>query len=150
MRADELVNDSVCPHSLPFEGMAHDRIEIVIPRLPRQGRTNPRRIRDQFARIARATGFGPPRDLGTRHALDRSALLDLFMWSEQEFMARTEGSPIRRIGYECWLRNLAVGLGNAESSPQVLAALRTRRESASAMVKEHIDWALAQHEGAAP
>ncbi|MEC8430657.1 MAG: tRNA epoxyqueuosine(34) reductase QueG, partial [Pseudomonadota bacterium] len=97
---------------------------------------------NKFTRISKETDYSP------RHALDRSELLDLFMWSKQEFMARTEGSPIRRIGYECWLRNLAVGLGNAKSSPQVLAALRTRRESVSVMVKEHIDWALAQHEGA--
>ena len=99
---------------------------------------------NKFTRISEETDYSP------RHALDRSALLDLFMWSEQEFMERTEGSPIRRIGYECWLRNLAVGLGNAESSPQLLAALRTRRGSASAMVREHIDWALTQHGGALP
>ncbi len=85
------------------------------------------------------------RDYSPRHALDRAALLDLFQWSEQEFLERTEGSPIRRIGYDCWLRNLAIGLGNAEYSPELVAALQARRESASPMVREHIDWALEQH-----
>ena len=99
---------------------------------------------NKFTRVSEEADYSP------RHALDRSTLLDLFMWSEQEFMARTEGSPIRRIGYECWLRNLAVGLGNAEGSPELLAALRTRRESASDMVREHIDWALAQHNNSEP
>jgi len=94
---------------------------------------------NKFAQLSNETDFSP------RHALDRSTLLDLFKWSEQEFMERTKGSPIRRIGYECWLRNLAVGLGNATHSSELVAALQARRASASPLVREHIDWALMQH-----
>jgi len=86
------------------------------------------------------------RDFTPRHALDEADLSSLFMWSEPEFLARTEGSAIRRTGFEGWLRNLAVGLGNAPSSFEVLAALSHRRDHPSAMVREHVQWALAQHE----
>jgi epoxyqueuosine reductase len=72
--------------------------------------------------------------------------VELFAWTETEFDERLRGSPIRRIGYERWLRNLAVGLGNAPTSPEVLAALRSRQTDASQLVKEHVDWALARHE----
>jgi epoxyqueuosine reductase len=70
----------------------------------------------------------------------------LFAWTEAEFDERMRGSPIRRIGYERWLRNLAVGLGNAPSSAEVVAALRARRNDPSPLVKEHVEWALARHE----
>ena len=73
-----------------------------------------------------------------------SDLLTLFNWSETEFLTYTEGSAIRRIGYEGWLRNLAVGLGNAPSDPLIIAALERKRPQVSDMVQEHIDWALAQ------
>ncbi|HEX7043549.1 MAG TPA: hypothetical protein VF203_02935, partial [Burkholderiales bacterium] len=66
-------------------------------------------------------------------------------WSEEEFLRRTEGSAIRRIGYEQWLRNIAVALGNAPSDPAVLAALDSRRNHPSALVREHVAWALARH-----
>lgn len=84
-------------------------------------------------------------DFSPRHGLDDAALVDLFKWTEQEFLERTAGSPIRRIGYACWLRNLAVGLGNAESSAELIAALEARRDTAAPMVREHIEWALEQH-----
>lgn len=79
-----------------------------------------------------------------RNGLDTPELVDLFEWSEQEFLTRLEGSPIRRIGYECWLRNIAVALGNAEKTPQVLAALTKRKDDKSELVQEHVRWALAQ------
>ncbi|HKE94059.1 MAG TPA: tRNA epoxyqueuosine(34) reductase QueG, partial [Povalibacter sp.] len=88
------------------------------------------------------------RDFTVRHRLDAPQLVDLFAWTEEEFLARTEGSAIRRIGHECWLRNIAVALGNAPTSHAVVDALRSRASHPSAMVREHVDWALAQHGGA--
>jgi len=88
-------------------------------------------------------------DFAPRHGLDGSALTELFRWTEEEFLGRTEGSAIRRVGYERWLRNLAVALGNAPSSPAVRDALRERADHPSALVREHVRWALARH-GAAP
>jgi epoxyqueuosine reductase len=73
----------------------------------------------------------------------------LFLWSEEEFDERMRGSAIYRIGYERWSRNIAVALGNAPTSPEVLAALHMRRDDASALVREHVEWALARH-GVAP
>ncbi len=93
-------------------------------------------------RFARPTGEG---DFQPRHGLDNAELATLFRWSEEEFLSRTEGSPLRRAGYERWLRNLAVGLGNAPSSIPVLEALRLRRTHPSALVREHVEWALARH-----
>ena len=84
-------------------------------------------------------------DFAVRNDLDRASLADLFAWDEDEFLRRTEGSAIRRTGYAGWLRNLAVALGNAPTSPAVLAALAARREHPDAMVREHVRWALAQH-----
>jgi len=85
------------------------------------------------------------KDFAVRHGLDAPPLTELFAWTEEEFLTRTEGSAIRRIGHECWLRNIAVALGNAPSSNNVVAALRSRLEHPSAMVREHVEWALAQH-----
>ncbi len=93
-------------------------------------------------RFARATQEG---DFLPRQRLDNSTLAELFRWTEAEFLQRTEGSPLRRAGYERWLRNLAVGLGNAPSTVPVLEALHLRREHPSALVREHVTWALAQH-----
>lgn len=84
------------------------------------------------------------RDFTPRHALDRAELLTLFAWSEAEFLRNTEGSPIRRIGYECWLRNLAVALGNAPAADDVKQALQARLDHPSELVREHVQWALAQ------
>jgi epoxyqueuosine reductase len=94
---------------------------------------------NKFARVTGEADFTP------RHALDGSKLVELFAWTEQEFLERTEGSAIRRIGHECWLRNIAVALGNAPTSADVTSALGSRREHPSALVREHVDWALAQH-----
>ncbi|GAB4173412.1 MAG: tRNA epoxyqueuosine(34) reductase QueG [Rhodocyclaceae bacterium] len=85
-------------------------------------------------------------DFAVRNGLDRASLAELFAWSEAEFERRLAGSAIRRIGFERWLRNLAVALGNAPRSPQVLAALDARREASSALVREHVGWALERHE----
>jgi epoxyqueuosine reductase len=75
--------------------------------------------------------------------------VDLFGWTQDDFDRRLEGSAIRRIGYQRWLRNLAVALGNAPSSPQVVAALRARGDDPSALVREHVRWALRRHEAPA-
>ncbi len=83
-------------------------------------------------------------DFQPRHNLQSVELLDLFNWNEQQFLDRTEGSAIRRIGYQCWQRNIAVALGNAPSNNSIIKALQQRRADASPMVREHIDWALQQ------
>jgi len=72
--------------------------------------------------------------------------VELFGWDERAFDERMAGSPIRRIGHERWLRNLAVGLGNAPTSADVVAALRARADHPSALVREHVLWALSRHE----
>jgi len=84
-------------------------------------------------------------DYRVRRGLDAAGLIELFAWTEGEFAERLAGSPIRRIGYACWLRNLAVGLGNAPTSTALLAALEARRDHPLALVREHVGWALAQH-----
>jgi epoxyqueuosine reductase len=84
-------------------------------------------------------------DFTVRHGLDSARLAELFAWDEATFLARTEGSAIRRTGHAGWLRNIAVALGNAPTSGEVLAALATRRDDADAMVREHVAWAMAQH-----
>jgi epoxyqueuosine reductase len=86
-------------------------------------------------------------DFRVRNGLDAPTLIELFAWTEAEFLKNTEGSAIRRIGYECWSRNIAVGLGNAAKSDETIQALRNRENDPSAMVREHVSWALAQHEG---
>ncbi|WP_309045187.1 tRNA epoxyqueuosine(34) reductase QueG [Marinobacter sediminicola] len=84
-------------------------------------------------------------DFQPRHGLNNSSLAELFLWTEEEFLKRTEGSAIRRTGYEGWLRNLAVGLGNAPSTIPVIEALKQRANHPSEMVREHVQWALARH-----
>ncbi|HJW45257.1 MAG TPA: tRNA epoxyqueuosine(34) reductase QueG, partial [Lysobacter sp.] len=84
-------------------------------------------------------------DFRTRNNLDRATLGELFAWSEAEFLIRTEGTAIRRSGYERWLRNIAIALGNAPTTPGVIAALNSRRDSDNAIVREHVEWALARH-----
>ncbi|WP_305857913.1 tRNA epoxyqueuosine(34) reductase QueG [Balneatrix alpica] len=88
--------------------------------------------------------FSPEADFTPRHALDRATLLELFAWDEDTFLRLTEGSPIRRSGYECWQRNLAVALGNAPSNPAIIAAIEQRLPSATPLVAEHLQWALAR------
>ena len=85
------------------------------------------------------------KDFQTRHGLDAPTLVDLFQWSEEDFLRKTEGSPIRRIGYESWLRNIAVALGNAPSCPETLTALKQKANHSSEIVREHVSWALQQH-----
>jgi epoxyqueuosine reductase len=84
-------------------------------------------------------------DFQARHSLDDIDLVELFAWTEAEWLERTAGSAIRRIGYECWLRNIAVALGNARTSSEVVDALRSRRNNQSELVAEHVQWALDQH-----
>jgi epoxyqueuosine reductase len=90
-------------------------------------------------------------DFAVRHGLDNADMVALFGWSEEQFNSRLEGSAIRRIGHERWLRNLAVGLGNAahqagvRAAPEMVAALQARAAHPSALVQEHVAWALAQH-----
>lgn len=87
----------------------------------------------------------PEGDFAPRHGLDREALTTLFLWDRETWNIRTAGSAIRRAGYEGWLRNLAVALGNAKTSDTVVAALEARRHDRSELVREHVRWALARH-----
>ncbi|MGZ8252378.1 MAG: tRNA epoxyqueuosine(34) reductase QueG, partial [Methylophilaceae bacterium] len=84
-------------------------------------------------------------DFFVRHGLDNVSLVELFAWNESTFKTKMAGSAIYRIGYEQWLRNLAVGLGNAPSTPEVIAALTSRLNTTSALLNEHIEWALKKH-----
>jgi len=92
---------------------------------------------NRFARLGDAE-FSP------RHGLDTATLSELLAWTESEFNDRLAGNPIRRIGHQRWLRNIAVALGNAPAAAEVLAALRSRLDHPAALVREHVAWALAQ------
>jgi epoxyqueuosine reductase len=92
-------------------------------------------------KFAQATGEP---DFKPRHNLDNSELVTLFLWDEDEYFQNTEGSAIRRIGYERWLRNLSVALGNAPHSEKIVQALESRSNFHSELVKEHVHWALKQ------
>lgn len=94
---------------------------------------------NRFAKLSRESGFSPRATL-----LDRE-LVELSCWSETEFLTRTEGSAVRRIGYECWLRNIAVALGNADSAADVVSALERLSRHHSDLVREHAEWGLRQH-----
>lgn len=94
---------------------------------------------NKFLKITDEADFKP------RHNLDDIDLSNLFMWSEEEFLKKTQGSPIRRAGYESWLRNIAIALGNAESSVEVLRVLHSKKDDPSEIVKEHVNWAIDQH-----
>ncbi|MDC0980077.1 tRNA epoxyqueuosine(34) reductase QueG, partial [bacterium] len=94
---------------------------------------------NKFLKITDEADFKP------RHNLDDIGLSNLFMWSEEEFLKKTQGSPIRRAGYESWLRNIAIALGNAESSVEVLRVLHSKKDDPSEIVKEHVNWAIDQH-----
>jgi len=99
---------------------------------------------NKFARMASHPDFK------VRNRLDSSSLTELFAWTEQDFEERMQGSAIYRIGYERWLRNIAVALGNAPSSPDVFAALEARRNVESELVREHVEWALERHSARRP
>ena len=86
-------------------------------------------------------------DFAPRHSLDGAKLVELFGWTEQEFLKRTEGMAIRRAGYEGWLRNIAVALGNAPRSTEIIEALNARADHPSPIVREHVAWALAKQRG---
>lgn len=86
------------------------------------------------------------KDFQPRHGLSSPQLVDLFNWTEEEFLRKTEGSAIRRIGYECWLRNIAVALGNAVSNDGIIQALQNKLHHESPLVREHVEWALTQHQ----
>ncbi len=94
---------------------------------------------NRFAQFTNEDDFNP------RQGLDGAQLVELFAWEEEEFLKRTQGSAIRRIGHLCWLRNIAVALGNAVSSEKVISSLRGRADHPSEMVREHVEWALLQH-----
>ena len=98
---------------------------------------------NRFAKLTNESDFNP------RHQLNTQQLLNVFAWDETTFLAKTEGSAIRRIGYERWLRNIAVALGNAPTSERVVEALKTRLDHASELVREHVQWALSQHSATA-
>lgn len=88
-------------------------------------------------------------DFKVRHGLDAASLPELFRWSAEEFSERMRGSAIHRLGFERWSRNIAVALGNAPRTPEVVRALEERRDDPSALVREHVEWALEQHGSAA-
>ena len=98
---------------------------------------------NRFANITDEADFHP------RQKLMSKELIDLFAWDEQTFLKNTEGSAIRRIGFERWQRNLAVGLGNAAFSNEIVSTLRAALSHSTDLVKEHIQWALLQHESKA-
>jgi len=91
---------------------------------------------NRFAKLSREADFNP------RYQLDSSSLLTLFSWNETEFLQKTEGSAIRRIGHQRWLRNIAVALGNGQPNPAVISALNQKRLHESELVREHVQWAL--------
>jgi len=93
-------------------------------------------------RFAQLTGEA---DFQVRHGLDDVTLVELFGWEEDDFRTKMAGSAIYRIGHEQWLRNIAVGLGNAPTTPEVIAALQKRVDHPSPLVREHVAWALARH-----
>jgi epoxyqueuosine reductase len=95
---------------------------------------------NRFAKLTGEKDFNPRQQLNTRQ------LIDVFSWTEAMFLSKTEGSAIRRIGHERWLRNIAVALGNAPTSEQSVEALKTRLEHPSELVREHTQWALMQHD----
>ena len=96
---------------------------------------------NRFARPTTESDFLP------RQGLDTATLSELFCWTREEFLRKTEGSPIRRIGYARWLRNIAVSLGNGPANPTVLELLHRHLGSCSELVDEHIDWAIQRLEG---
>ena len=85
-------------------------------------------------------------DFAVRNNLDAPSLIELFAWTEEQFLAATQGSAIRRIGYECWQRNIAVALGNAPTSQTIINALKEQQQHPSELVREHVVWALQQHD----
>ena len=124
-----------CPWNRQAETTAEQAFlpRVVAVDKPGRGPENP----------AGSASEAPEEALGAAR-LDQATLLELFAWDEASFLRHSEGSPLRRIGYERWQRNLAVALGNGPPSPKVMRALRERLAGASSMVREHLEWALAR------
>ncbi len=99
---------------------------------------------NKYAKVTNVPDFAP------RNGLDTADLVTLFNWTREQFEKRMEGSAIRRIGYERWLRNIAIGLGNAPSTTEIISTLRARAQDDSPMVREHVAWALAEHGSVVP
>ncbi len=93
---------------------------------------------NRFAKITQESDFQP------RHGLDRISLLECFAWSKQDFDLKMQGSAIRRIGYQSWLRNIVIALGNADHDPHITSTLRANYAQHNAFIREHIDWAIQQ------
>jgi len=94
---------------------------------------------NKFSTATNETDFEP------RHALDSSTLVALFQWSDTDFSDRLKGSAIRRIGHRNWLRNIAVALGNAPTTSEVIQVLKWRSNTEDELLREHVRWALTQH-----
>jgi epoxyqueuosine reductase len=93
---------------------------------------------NRFAQYSKEPDFKP------RHGLDSISLLECYRWSEAEFLSRMEGSAIRRIGHQCWLRNIVIALGNAARDPYIVSMLKQDYAAHSAFIQHHIDWAIQQ------
>lgn len=95
---------------------------------------------NRYANITTVEDFAP------RHSLDNSSLLELWQWQEADFMQKTQGSPLRRTGYVNFLRNIAIALGNANGSQEVITQLQAKLQTHNAMLDEHIHWAIAEQQ----
>ena len=98
---------------------------------------------NRFAKYTSEPDFQP------RHGLDNISLMDCYRWSESEFMRKMEGSAIRRIGHQCWLRNIVIALGNARHDPHIITVLKQDYSQHSDFLQQHIDWAIQQQQGKA-
>lgn len=97
---------------------------------------------NRFARYSQEPDFQP------RHGLDKISLMECYRWSEAEFLRKMEGSAIRRIGHQCWLRNIVIALGNASHDPHIIATLKHDYAGHSEFIRHHIDWAIQQQSNA--
>lgn len=95
---------------------------------------------NRFAKLSNEADFNP------RHGLDNTSLLDCFNWTEDDFDTKTLGSAIRRIGYQSWIRNIAIALGNADYNPHIINSLKSAHERHNGFIQEHIDWAINQQQ----
>jgi epoxyqueuosine reductase len=98
---------------------------------------------NRFAKLCHEADFQP------RHGLDRISLLECFNWSKQDFDSKMQGSAIRRIGYQSWLRNIVVALGNADHNPHIITTLESNFAKHNRFIQEHIDWAIQQQQSKA-
>ncbi len=98
---------------------------------------------NRFAKYTSDADFQP------RHGLDNISLIECYGWSEAEFMRKMEGSAIRRIGYQCWLRNIVIALGNASHDPHIVEVLTQDYAQHSGFIQHHVDWAIQQQQGKA-